>query len=277
MATKIAKGKAKRPKLKVAQATPSAEKKLTDREARFVAEYCIDLNVQRAALVAGFSETMARTKCYLWVSDSKLKPNVHAAIKRALDEVSKRTEIDQDRIRGELWNMATADPNSLVEYHRNACRFCYGTNHKYQYTPNEMEQARLEHGVYLLQAAANGIKLSAEERQFNPKGGLGFDPRKRPNPDCPECFGQGEGHMFVKDTRDLTPQSKALYAGVERGKDGLKMKMHDKAGALQLLMRHAGMLNDKIKLQGDPENPLVALIKQVSGTGLSPVQDADGE
>lgn len=56
-----------------------------------------------------------------------------------------------------------------------------------------------------------------------------------------------------------------------------KIKLSDKKGALELLMRHMGMLNDKVKLQGDAENPLTMLLKQVSGTSLPVVKDDDAE
>ena len=62
----------------------------------------------------------------------------------------------------------------------------------------------------------------------------------------------------------------ALYAGVKRTKDGLQMLMHDKRAFMDLLMRHAGMLNDSLKLKGDAENPLFTLLKEVQGTQLRP-------
>lgn len=54
-----------------------------------------------------------------------------------------------------------------------------------------------------------------------------------------------------------------------------KMKLADKVRALELLMRHMGMLNDKVKLQGDAENPLVLLLKQMQGTALKPTSQPD--
>lgn len=64
------------------------------------------------------------------------------------------------------------------------------------------------------------------------------------------------------------------YAGRGEDREAIgqtkKIKLADKKGALELLMRHMGMLNDKMKLQGDPENPLVTLLKQVQGTPLRP-------
>ena len=46
-------------------------------------------------------------------------------------------------------------------------------------------------------------------------------------------------------------------------------------------MRHMGMLNDKMRVQGDVENPLALLIKQVQGTALpvvaNPPRDDDDD
>ncbi|MDN7179079.1 terminase small subunit [Caballeronia sp. SEWSISQ10-4 2] len=60
-----------------------------------------------------------------------------------------------------------------------------------------------------------------------------------------------------------------------------KFKITDKKGSLELLMRHMGMLNDKLKLQGDAANPLVLLLQQLSGSAVRPVQnppeDEDGK
>ncbi|MFG1329629.1 terminase small subunit [Xanthobacter autotrophicus] len=51
-----------------------------------------------------------------------------------------------------------------------------------------------------------------------------------------------------------------------------KLKLSDKIGALTLLARHLGMLNDKLTLKGDAENPLTLLVKAVQGTSIKPVQ-----
>jgi len=56
-----------------------------------------------------------------------------------------------------------------------------------------------------------------------------------------------------------------------------KLKLADKKGALELLMRHMGMLNDKLKLQGDAANPLVLLIQQMNGSAVKPVANPTDE
>lgn len=252
---------------------------LDNRERLFVEYYLATekLDACVAAKQAGYSDSMARSKAYQWVSDSKTKPHVYAAVRAGMERIAKEVQIDQQMIVRGLINEVVGDRNKLVQYRRPPCRCCYGKGNRYQFTPNEMEEAREKHAITIVQAKAAGIMLTPNELAFDEKGGLGFDPRKEPNPDCPECFGEGKGEIFVADTRKLDADSLALYDGVERGKDGLKLKMPDRNAARTLLMRHAGMLNDKLKLQGDAENPLIALLKQVSGTGLKPVADPQGD
>lgn len=56
-----------------------------------------------------------------------------------------------------------------------------------------------------------------------------------------------------------------------------KIRLSEKKGALELLMRHLGMLNDKMKLQGDAENPLTMLLQQVQGTPMRPSGEKEKE
>jgi phage terminase small subunit len=48
-----------------------------------------------------------------------------------------------------------------------------------------------------------------------------------------------------------------------------KVKFADKLVALDKLARHLGLLQDKIKLVGDPENPLMVLIQRINSRGSS--------
>ncbi|QKW95361.1 terminase small subunit [Ralstonia phage RPZH6] len=49
-----------------------------------------------------------------------------------------------------------------------------------------------------------------------------------------------------------------------------KVKWVDKRAALDSIARVMGWNQDKVKLQGDAENPLTMLLKQVSGTAFTP-------
>jgi phage terminase small subunit len=92
----------------------------------------------------------------------------------------------------------------------------------------------------------------------------------------------------VKPIHELDDDTAAALAGLDvfeefegRGEDRVqigftkKLKVFDKKGALELLMRHMGMLNDSMKLKGDAENPLVVLLRQMQGTALKPTAADD--
>ena len=205
----------------------------------FVREYLIDLNGRQAAIRAGYSPGSARQTA----SELLATPEVQESLTKAMVERAKRTGIDADQVLQRYWNIATADASELTELHRACCRYCWGTRNRYQYTPREMEEARAGHD--LLQKAAEG-----KAKPFDERGGIGFNPKKDPNPACPECFGDGEERVFAKDTRDLSPQARQLYAGVKTTQHGLEIKTHDQLSALQQVGRHLGMFKEKVELTG---------------------------
>lgn len=92
-------------------------KELNKQERVFVSEYLIDLDVERAALAAHYSKTMARTKAYQWVSNSKQnpKPYVYAAIQEAIKKREERTQIEADRVLQELAIVGFADMKDYVD------------------------------------------------------------------------------------------------------------------------------------------------------------------
>lgn len=57
------------------------QKKLTNKEKLFALEYLADgkMNAERAALNAGYSPSVARTKAFVWVSKSKQNKKPHVA------------------------------------------------------------------------------------------------------------------------------------------------------------------------------------------------------
>ena len=72
--------------------------RLEARQKRFVEEYLIDLNATQAAIRAGYSpHTAKEIGC-----ENLTKPNIEAAVKRAMAERSKRTGINADRVLMEL-------------------------------------------------------------------------------------------------------------------------------------------------------------------------------
>lgn len=188
---------------------------------------------------------------------------------RVQDEVAKREAMLQanlamtaeDVIR-EIALVATADPRELTEHYRGACRHCWGAEFKYQRRPSEYER---DFARYLKTPEG---KLDPLGINFPIEGGIGFSSRKEPNPDCPECDGNGHSYEVFKDTRNLSPAAARLFEGVERTKEGLKIKIRDRAKCLDLAAQHLGIARKAVELTGKNGGPIKS--EAVSLVGVDP-------
>ena len=183
----------------------------------------------------------------VWSAASKLalSPEVSVRVSEILRTAAAANEVTQaDALRGYL-NILRADPRKLIGYHRDNCRYCHGIGHRYQFTASEMEDAERNHAA----ALSDNPRLG----EFDTKGGIGFDRTARPNPDCPECRGEGVGRVVLGDTREFGEPERALYAGVKIGKGTIEVLMHDKMAALNQLARHVGFfeLDNEVKVSGE--------------------------
>lgn len=269
-ARKTAKAAGKKPAAKATRKSPSRAatvsrkaKQAVSRADLFVQEYLVDLNGAQAAIRAGYSPAAARQTA----SELLATHEVAAKVQQAMDERASRVGIEADDVLKRLWAIATADPRELIELHRGCCRFCWGKGHAYQYTRHELEMARIEHANKVAEARADNpdIKVSP----LRAPGGIGFDPRKDPHPDCPECFGRGVEQVFPKDTRDLSPAAKLLYAGVKTTQHGLEIKMLDRAGMLVNVGKHLGMFAKKVEHSGKVtvNQSMADVLDEIDGAG----------
>lgn len=231
--------------------------KLTPKQLRFVEEYIVDLNATQAAIRSGYSTRTAEVIGY----ENLNKPQIAAAIAESQKKLADRTGITQEAVLRRWWDIATANPNELIQYRRLCCRYCFGRDHAYQWRDEEE-----------FDRACRSAKAE-EARMPTDDGGYGFDHQERPHPKCPQCHGEGQGDVFVADTRDLNGAARLLYDGVKITKNGLEVQTLNRDKALENVARHLGMFNDKLTLKGDAENPLVALIGQLSGKTLKPVSE----
>jgi phage terminase small subunit len=92
---------------------------LTDKQARFVEEYLLDLNATQAAIRAGYSEKTARQVG----AENLSKPAIAEAVAAAQLARSRRTEITQDRVLQELARIGFADIRQLFEWDEEAAAF----------------------------------------------------------------------------------------------------------------------------------------------------------
>lgn len=219
---------------------------LTPKQQRFVDEYLIEPNATMAADRAGYKHPNKQGPRLL------VNVGIEEAITAARKQRSDSTKITQDDVLRRYWQIASADPNELIEYRRTCCRCCWGLGNKYQRTAHEMDRARRVWCKDDAKARAEGEECPP----FDEEGGEGWDARRPPNPKCQECFGDGEGRAFPKDTRNLSPAARCLYAGVKVTKEGLEIKVHDQHAALTNVARHLGMFIEKREVSGPEGGPI---------------------
>ncbi|MEK8128680.1 terminase small subunit [Paenibacillus filicis] len=211
----------------------SETRALTPKQEMFVAEFLVDLNATRAAIRAGYSERNADK-----IGSELLgKTRVRAAIDKAKLERQQRTKITADMVLQRWWDIASADPNELMHLRRVCCRYCFGTNHEFQWI-NESE--------YKEYSSAEIAKAKEEDRtpvMPSNEGGYGFDGTLRPHPKCPRCFGEGRVDLHLVDTKQASPQGRVLYAGVKQTQTGIEIRTRDQDKAMELIARHLGMFD----------------------------------
>jgi phage terminase small subunit len=198
-------------------------------------------NATRAYLAAypAVTEQSAGTMGHLLLK----KMEIQDLIVKLMRERTDRLDIASDDVLRLLWQTVTADPNELVEVRRVPCRHCYGADHLYQYTPAEWHDIQTRHRN-ACERALNARTPAPAEPDI--KGGIGYDRRFPPMPDCPECGGLGEELVLIKDTRNLSPAGRQLYAGAKKTKDGLQILTHSRDKALELIGRHLAMFTDTV-------------------------------
>lgn len=234
----------------------------------FVREYLVDMIASKAIrrVFPHLNPMSARSKA----ADMMKIPEVRAAIDAAIEARRKRVDADGDEVVRRLTAMATADERELMEMRVGCCRYCWGKDHRYQFTSAEMERAEAEHAARVEREEASG--------DFDTRGGPGFNANDDPNPECPECFGDGNVRPVFKDTRYLSPGAAMLFAGIKTTKDGMEIKTHSRADALIQLGRHFGVFDkdNKRTVELDATEELRQFLNERGGSRLPINPDPDG-
>lgn len=205
---------------------------LSPKMAKFVDLYLASYNPTQSYRDAGYS---AKTENVAASGASRLlrKVKTHPYYAARQAEMFKRTADVQNHTIGVIHAAANADPREISELRRACCRYCYGVGNRYQHTPREMEHRMDEYAAELLAAAAENKVLPP----FDELGGLGYDKRLQPNPECPECAGEGFQYTYFHDSRTYSPAALALYGAVEETKDGIKVRIGDQKGYRELVAK----------------------------------------
>lgn len=169
---------------------------LNDRERRFVLEYLADEtnHATAAAERAGFKKGPG-----LHVTATRVlrRAKVAAAIEKGRAEIERAIMLDAEAIH-KLWaDVATADPNELIQHRIGASRFCHGVEHQFQWkTPREFEEAHITVCFDLwpgkgedatTQRALALARDITDPRLPSDAGGYGYRITADPGPECPEC------------------------------------------------------------------------------------------
>lgn len=200
-------------------------------------------------------------------------PEVKMLINQLIEKQLENLAIDTDYVLAKYKEIVEADPQELIEIRRDNCRYCHGDHHRYQYTMAEWEKLMSEWQASVEDAQASGRRpLDVPDYQ----GGVGYDRRREPHPDCPECRGEGVKEVIPKDTRELSKAGRALYAGVKITRQGIEIKMQDKMKAIEALARHLGMFTDNVNHKNDGGSFEPMSLKQFYGkppTDIEPVSE----
>ncbi|CAN7641481.1 terminase small subunit [Paraburkholderia terricola] len=218
---------------------------LNPKQRRFADFYLISLNATDAYKKAGYEAIGNSAE----VNAARLlrHAQVQAYITERQAELQSKLEITQEMVLKRWWDIATADPNELVEYRRDNCRHCWGNAYAYQWIDNE------EYMREVVRHMRDEEKAEETGKKFNREppdgaGGFGFIKNRAPNPSCPQCNGDGFGYVHIHDTRRATAAARLLYAGMKEGKEGIELKTHDQMKALDSVARHLGMFKEKVEV-----------------------------
>ncbi len=178
-----------------------------------------------------------------------VRPRVRDYLSKRMAAMFERTEESQSRLINQYQALVYGDAAEFSEYRRECCRYCYGAGNRYQFTAAEMERAKERHEEQQDKRLIDFLMAGGKQEQFkakpfDEKGGVGFKRSRDPNPDCPECEGEGVGREVLKDTRKLSPAAQVLFDGVEVTKDGIKIKHQDRSKARSEFAKILKLFND---------------------------------
>lgn len=151
---------------------------LSDRQYRFVIEYCKESNGTKAAISVGYSERSAGSIA----SEILTKPEVIAAIENHRKDLAGQARVNAAFVAEKLRQIADSD-------RPRCCRYCYGIDHRYQWTKGEYSKEL-------------GKALNAGSAIPEMQGGFGFTKDRDPHPECAECYGDGVLYRLPSEDKD---------------------------------------------------------------------------
>lgn len=234
----------------------------------FCREYCKSRNATDAYRKAGYAPNKADANAIRLIVNDGIKPWI-AELEAYIAE---KVMFDAVAVVQRYVDIATADPNDLIQNRVGSCRYCHGRKHQYQWrTREEFDAAACRWMTIHDYKKVHANSVPSDE------GGYGYLKKRAPHQDCPNCEVFGENYIVVPDTMTLSRQARALLAGVEKTRDGLKIKMHDQLKALEMVGKHLGVFKVDNKQKASPGDALAQfLIERINTVGSKAVLNRDG-
>ena len=174
--------------------------------------------------------------------------NARRAIREARLQTATNATIDKSTIISYFTQLLSSAPCDVVAVHKYNCRHCHGYDHRYQWTESE-----------LVEAVEKARRLSESKgkpyESPDGSGGLNFNPKGIPNPDCPQCGGDGAPKVIIKDTRTLTMGERLLVESISEDRYGaIKISFADRVKAAENIAKIIGIFDKVIAIQTEGVN-----------------------
>lgn len=202
----------------------------------FIGEYLKDGNATRAVRVAGYVGYFAGDEGYKWLKRTRIRDE----LSRVKESLRGQTTLKAADVVNDIVNVLNADPRDLIQLVTGSCRHCHGTKHDYHRTSGEMKRDRK---LWLADAW-----MQQQGIPFDIKGGEGFNAYRDPHPACPECYGKGVQIPRLKDTRELSPETASLFAGIRQTKYGIEFVLRSKDAAREAAAKYLGLNKETLDL-----------------------------
>lgn len=204
----------------------------------FLMQYRIHRNASRAYREAGYQDgTGIRQNAHRLLTSDYIQTRLAELDEADLLALNVKAE---DVVR-RYTNIAFADISRITGCHIGCCRYCWGEGHAYQWRNTREYEAALQEAIRECDKTGKQVPRPSNE------GGIGFTANRPPNPDCPECDGAGVPRVVFKDTREMTPSERAVFAGVEVTKHGIKYHMQNQMDALSKLAERLSLFKESDK------------------------------
>lgn len=131
-----------------------AERKLTPKQQKFVAEYLIDLNATQAAIRAGYSAKTAKEQAARLLTNA----NIAAELEKRRGKIEKKLEISQEQIIAELAAIALSNGADYAKVIGD------GVSSYVEFTPTDQLDPMKLKAIASIEESQNGMKVKTHDK-----------------------------------------------------------------------------------------------------------------